>query len=71
MAQVLSGDVVVPKEPRTIEQMVHAIADIEAEARLTGHETLAYFLQMARIEAQIQADQKRETRPPVGRLPAR
>lgn len=37
--------------------LAHMTAELGAMARATGFDLLAYFLDMARIEAKIQADQ--------------
>lgn len=40
--------------------LAHMTAEMSAMARAAGYDLLAYFLDMARIEAKIQSDQQRK-----------
>ena len=48
-------EILTPGEARSIEQLMHAIADLRDEAKAGGYPLLAYFLEMARTEAEIAA----------------
>lgn len=49
------SDIVVPKQVRPAAELAVAIADLMDEARAGGHEALRYFLDIARVEAELAA----------------
>lgn len=57
---VLPENGAAPRTPEDIATyLAHMTAEMAAMSRAAGYDLLAYFLDMARIEAKIQADQKK------------